>query len=215
MEIRYFSTSIPWAEYQGEWGLGIENQAHIVQFNVQPGDLSAFICERSGDKMMMKGRWGKSASDTVLLFNARREGIFSQNSFRFAMRDRRCIVPMDSFYHVTNHPIEGVSAYRVRPLNGKPSFAAALYSEDGSFYTLITRKVKSRIGDLVDRTPVLLESNEDIETWLSSKNMAALDAILTQDKTAWDFYVISSEIVHNVNSPILHEARHKDLTLFD
>ena len=215
MEIRYFSTSIPWAEYEAEWSLGIENRAHVVQFNVQPGDLSAYICERSGEKKMEKGRWGKSASDTVLLFNARREGIFSQNSFRFAMRERRCIVPMDSFYHVVSHPVDGVSAYRVKPRNSKPSFAAALYSEDGSFFTLITRKVRSRIGDLIDRTPVLLESKDDIQTWLTTKSMSQLDVLLNQDKTAWDFYVISSEIVHNVNSPILHEARHKDLTLFD
>lgn len=136
-------------------------------------------------------RWGllppfaKEASFSSRTFNARRETLGEKPSFRGSLGRYRAIVPMDGYFEwVRDDKGKRKQPYFIAPADGTPLYMAALVSwwkgpgnhegpaasEDGTFLlsaTIITREASGELGELHDRTPVMLRRGE-IDAWLDT-----------------------------------------------
>jgi putative SOS response-associated peptidase YedK len=151
------------------------------------------------------------------MINARSEGIFSQNAFRFAIRNCRCVIPVDSFYSLTKHPGREVRANRIYAGEGRPLFVAALTTQDRQCVNPITGSATNQISDICDRQLILFDNKADIQAWCDPElKVSQLDTLLKRSlQLPLTYYAITTDIEKSVNSPILHERRHRHLTLFD
>ena len=168
---------------------------------------------------MDKSLWAwKSAQGDINhnIINARIEGIFSQNAFRFAIRNCRCVIPIDSFYSVIKHPGKELMANRLYPNSEGPLFVAALTTRDRKCVNPMTASAVDMISDVTDRQLIFFDNKADVQAWCDPDlKVSQLDALLRRSIRPLCYYAITSDLEKDVNSPILHERRHRHLTLFD
>lgn len=215
MIISYLSSAIPWSTIEKQWDFQIDNIHHIVQYNIQSGDHLAVLHQDQGNLSMTKVGFGFGRPPGFTLNNARKEGIFSQSSFRFLIRNQRCLIPLDSFYQVHRHPQDGTTCYRCY-IPGKESFlAAGLLNEQGDSVVLITQPSQGNLKDVAERTPVTFDSFAQASRWMQTTNISEVDALMEAQIEQWAFHVTTNELLHMTNSPLLHKPVHKHLTLFD
>jgi putative SOS response-associated peptidase YedK len=150
-------------------------------YNVAPTDEAAVVVQRDDRRAIVRYRWGliphwadspKIASRT---FNARAETVGSTPAFRDALRRRRCLVPVDSFYEWRR---EGTvrQPYRIARPDGRPLVLAGLWAgwrdphaeEVRRTFTIVTTRASERIADLHDRMPVVL-AEPAWERWLDTR----------------------------------------------
>ncbi len=125
--------------------------------------------------------WVKDPKDFPLLINARAETAATKNSFRGAMKYRRCLIPASGFYEWRRHknPAKGErksDAYFLRPSDDAPfAFAGLMESYlavDGSEIdtaAILTTAANDTIGAIRDRMPVVVRAC-DHERWLDCRH---------------------------------------------
>ena len=148
------------------------------RFNVAPTDDAFVVVQRDDRRAITAYRWGLVphwASDLKAgsrMFNARAETLTTSPAFRVAFRQRRCLVPVDSFYEWKR---EGTirQPYRVVREDGRPLAIAGLWAgwHDPATetvrrtFTIVTTTPNEALADLHDRMPVMLP--DDVwERWL-------------------------------------------------
>jgi len=148
-------------------------------FNVAPTDDAAVVVQRDDRRAIVRYGWGliphwvedakRQAAKTI---NARAETVASAPSFRDALRRRRCLVPVDSFYEWKRE--DGVrQPYRIARADGRPLALAGLWAgrrdpESGEVrrtFTIVTTRANEQIAGLHDRMPVILAPSA-WATWL-------------------------------------------------
>ena len=147
-------------------------------FNVAPTDEAAVVVQRDDRRAIVRYRWGLiphwavSAKIAGRTFNARAETIGVTPAFRDALRRRRCLVPVDSFYEWRLEA--GVrQPYRIVRSDGAPLALAGLWAgwrdpESGEVrrtFTIVTTHANEQIAELHDRMPVILAADA-WTTWL-------------------------------------------------
>ena len=160
--------------------------------------------------------WAKDLKIGARMINARREGIEKKPSFRKAIREKRCLVLADSFYEWQRNE-NGKTPFRIQPTDGSLLIMAGIWEQwtpkesDSSpvyTYSVITGEPNAEMEPIHDRMPMLLQSEDVQEQWLS--NDTALDDALSLLRTpkagTLTYYPVSS-LVGNVrnNGPELHE----------
>jgi putative SOS response-associated peptidase YedK len=148
-------------------------------YNVAPTDEAAVVVQRDDRRAVVRYRWGliphwadrAMASRT---FNARSETVAVSPAFREAIRRRRCLVPVDSFYEWRGEgPVR--QPYRIVRSDARPLVLAGLWSgwrepESGEIrrtFTIVTTRASQQIANLHDRMPVILPP-ERWRTWLDT-----------------------------------------------
>ena len=148
------------------------------RYNVAPTDEAFVVVQREDRRAITAYRWGLVphwASDLKAgsrMFNARAETLTTSPAFRVAFRQRRCLVPVDSFYEWKR---EGTvrQPYRVVREDGRPLAIAGLWAgwHDPATetvrrtFTIVTTTPNEALADLHDRMPVMLP--DDVwERWL-------------------------------------------------
>ena len=155
------------------------------RFNVAPTDDAFVVVQRDDRRAITAYRWGLVphwASDLKAgsrMFNARAETLSTSPAFRVAYKQRRCVVPVDSFYEWKR---EGTirQPYRVAREDGRPLALAGLWAgwHDPATeavrrtFTIVTTTPNQALADLHDRMPVILP-DDAWQRWLDS---AAADA---------------------------------------
>jgi putative SOS response-associated peptidase YedK len=158
---RLFATTNPVPNFAPTWNMAPTRSAPVVRRHPQSG-------ERHLDLL----RWGliphwtrdlKSARQPI---NARAETAATAPMFRDALRDRRCLVPIDAFYEWR---AEGKAKipYAIARADGQPIAAAGLWegwrSPDGETlrsYAIVTTSACDSLGHLHERMPVVLEPEQ-------------------------------------------------------
>ncbi|HVL54494.1 MAG TPA: SOS response-associated peptidase [Vitreimonas sp.] len=138
-------------------------------FNVAPTDEAAVVVQREDRRAVLRFRWGliphwaESARIAARTFNARAETVASMPAFRDAFRQRRCLVPVDSFYEWRRDG-DARRPYRIVREDGAPLVLAGLWAgwrdpgtgEVRRTFTIVTTEANERVRSLHDRMPVIL-----------------------------------------------------------
>ena len=139
------------------------------RYNVAPTDDAFVVVQREDRRAITAYRWGLVPHWAVDLkagsrmFNARAETLATSPAFRVAFKQRRCLVPVDSFYEWKR---EGTirQPYRVMRDDGRPLALAGLWAgwHDPATetvrrtFTIVTTTPNEALADLHDRMPVML-----------------------------------------------------------
>lgn len=178
-----------------------EEPAAVHNTEVRPTDESLIIRVRNGERLALPARWGlippwaKDGTIAQHTFNARAETIAEKPSFRSAFRQRRCIVPMTSFFEWRS--VAGQKKkqrLRFASTNSEPLAVAGLWerwekSGDGQMretFTVITTTANRFMAPIHDRMPVIL-SKTDWDAWLNpdQTNTVLLRSMLTPCPDNW------------------------------
>ncbi|MEN3791438.1 SOS response-associated peptidase [Fulvimarina sp. MAC3] len=141
--------------------------------------------------------WVKDASKFPLLINARGETVATKNSFRAALKYRRCLIPATEFYEWRRSGSGPSAPYLFRPKGGRPfAFAGlmetAIDSDGGEIDTaaIVTTAAAGPPSEIHDRMPVALEEGE-FERWLNCRDYDASDvADLLARSAVPDFEIV-------------------------
>jgi putative SOS response-associated peptidase YedK len=148
------------------------------RYNVAPTDDAAVVVQRDDRRAVTAYRWGLIphwAEDPKVgnrMFNARAETLATSPVFREALRKRRCLVPVDSFYEWRR---EGKvrQPFRVVRTDGRPLALAGLWSgwrdpdtgEVRRTFTIVTTTPNDLMRGIHDRMPVVVPPDR-WERWL-------------------------------------------------
>ncbi|MCC6724785.1 MAG: SOS response-associated peptidase [Saprospiraceae bacterium] len=165
--------------------------------------------------------WSEDGKNTGRLINARCEGIEEKPSFRLPIRQRRCLVPADSFYEWRTEGRQKVP-YRILLKNNELMFFAGVWDiwRKGDHalrtFSIVTTDANEDMAGIHDRMPVVLTSPEQQRRWLESEDMAEIMQLLqTPPAQLLKKYRVSEKVnaVAN-NSPTMHQEVPEQPTLF-
>ena len=167
--------------------------------------------------------WSRDGKLSGKLINARKEGIASKPSFRMPIRQRRCLVPADSFYEWRPYGQKKMP-YRIRMKDESIMMMAGIWDEWKmgnqivQSFSIITTTPNNDMELIHSRMPVIFSEKENQARWLSNK--IDLNEVLEMIQTPADnlLHIYSvSELVNSVksNSAQLHEEVLEPPTLFD
>jgi len=145
-------------------------------WNVAPTDPGYVVVQtKEGVRQLRVLRWGlvpswsKDAKGAARMINARQESVKDKPAFRKAFAGRRCLVPADGYYEWKQEGADKQPWYLSTP---DPLAMAGLYEHwkqpDGTWlstYTIITTSAPDELGEIHDRTPLLVP-REHWGVWL-------------------------------------------------
>lgn len=148
------------------------------RYNVAPTDEALVVVQRDERRAITAYRWGliphwaDSAKVGSRMFNARAETLTASPAFRDALRRKRCLVPVESFYEWRR---EGAirQPYAIARSDGRPIVLAGLWSgwRDPATdtvrrtFTIVTTRPNRTMAEIHDRMPVVLD-DADWPAWL-------------------------------------------------
>lgn len=131
--------------------------------------------------------WSKDRRGAARLINARSETVTEKPAFRRAAAARRCLLPADGYYEWQQTP-EGKVPYFLHDPDGATLAMAGLYElwrdpergeDDPDRWvwttTVITREATDLLGEIHDRTPVLVPPDAR-DAWLDCRSGDAATA---------------------------------------
>ncbi|WP_460864910.1 SOS response-associated peptidase [Rhodococcus aerolatus] len=174
--------------------------APAPSWNVAPTDAVPVVLERPPHdgpdqprRTLRTARWGlvpgwsKDRRGAARLINARSETVTEKPAFRRAAAARRCLLPADGYYEWQPTP-EGKVPYFLHDPDGALLAMAGLYelwrdperAEDDPerwvwTTTVITREATDLLGEIHDRTPVLVPPDAR-DAWLDCRSGDAATA---------------------------------------
>lgn len=141
-------------------------------FNVAPTDPVYVVLQRHETRRLRVMRWGlvpswsKDTKGAARLINARRETVADKPAFRAAYQRRRCLVPADGYYEWVSQGSRKQPWFLVSR-DRAPLAMAGLYelwkAPDETFLwtcTILTTDAPDELGQIHDRTPLLVPSSE-------------------------------------------------------
>lgn len=190
-------------------------QDSYVITNDQPQKLQAF-------KWGLVPYWANDSSGGGKLINARREGIETRPSFKTPIKNRRCLVVVDSFYEWKRSAGQKIP-YRIRMKEDQLMVMAGIWDSwtDGNSvlrsFSIITTPPNREMSTVHTRMPVILETKEVWESWLKDQPLEKILEILkTPSDDLLDIYKVSGKVNSVKNdSPELHNRIPEIPTLFD
>ena len=108
--------------------------------------------------------------------NAKIETLFSNGMFKYSARDRRCLIVVDAFYEPKGPKPKPGDPRRDQYIfnfgDGRPFALGGIWAhykaEDDDFFgfAIVTTNPGEPVADIHDRSPVILDSPAEWETWL-------------------------------------------------
>jgi len=147
------------------------------RYNIAPSQQIAVIRNFSGENHLDYMRWGlvpSWAEDTSIgykLINAKSETVFEKNSFRRAIRTRRCLIPASGFYEWRNSDNIKTPYYVSMTENNPMAFAGIWEQWKAADHSMIetcailTTAANHLMETIHDRMPVILHPQE-YSLWL-------------------------------------------------
>ena len=145
-------------------------QIEVKTGEVFPGDVAAVLASnRKLEPQAFGMKWGYQLPDGKLIFNARSETAAQKAMFADGMRQRRCLVPADSYYE-WQKPGQGKQKYDIGPAVVNGFFLAGIYRiEQGMpVFSILTKEPVDSIAFIHNRMPVILP-NDAMKDWLNPR----------------------------------------------
>jgi putative SOS response-associated peptidase YedK len=148
-------------------------------YNINPTMDAPVIVNRAGATLVELMKWGliaKGAKDTNSVFryktyNIPSEKILAKHSWETAVRQSRCLVPVNGFYILTSNEIGKRAYYAER--SDKALFAlAGVYSswqdvegKEHGTYSVLTAEANQDVAPVGDRMPLIIQPDDEV-LWL-------------------------------------------------
>lgn len=145
-------------------------QIEVKTGEVFPGDVAAVIASnRKLEPQTFGMKWGYQLPDGKLIFNARSETAAQKAMFADGMRQRRCLIPADSYYEWQKTG-QRKQKYEISPSGLDGFFIAGIYRvEQGRpVFSILTKEPVESIAFIHNRMPVILP-NEAMSDWLNPR----------------------------------------------
>lgn len=155
----------------------LERYNPLPTFNLAPTQWHPVITQQDPQhyqyfKWGLIPSWSKDHRIGSKLINARVEGLIEKPFFKSALKDRRCIVPLDGFYEWKVVANKVKKPYRIRFKDDSIFFVAGLYdqwknekAEIIHSFTIITQKPNPYLSSIHDRMPAILQREQE-SLWL-------------------------------------------------
>ena len=143
-------------------------QIEVKTEEVNPGDIAAVIASnRKLEPQAFGMKWGYKLPDGKLIFNARSETAAQKAMFADGMRQRRCLIPADSYYEWQKVG-QGKQKYQIAPTDANGFFLAGIYRIEKGIpvFSILTKEPVESISFIHNRMPVILPE-EIILDWLN------------------------------------------------
>lgn len=197
-----------------------------VSYNIAPTQHAYIVANDQPERLQyitwgLVPHWSNDGKNTGRLINARREGIEGKPSFRIPVRQRRCLVPADSFYEWRREGTQKIP-YRILLKSENLMMFAGLWDVwfNGDYglktFSIITTDANGDVADIHNRMPVILTGLENQKKWLEAEELDdILELLATPPEGMLKMYRIS-DLVNSVvnNSPELQEEVPEPPTLF-
>ena len=162
--------------------------------------------------------WAKDTSSAPRMINARSETVAEKPSFRGAFRHRRCLIPTSGFYEwktETRAKKPYKQPYRVHFTDQRLMVTAGLFevwhAADGSALgscSMLTTTASETMSALHPRMPVVLDSEDEWDAWLSPRAEPGVLLSLCQPFESRDFafHAVDRRVgqVRNESPDLLH-----------
>ena len=145
-------------------------QIEVKTGQVFPGDVAAVIASnRKLEPHAFGMKWGYQLPDGKLIFNARSETAAQKAMFADGMRQRRCLVPADSYYEWQKNG-QRKQKYEIEPSGSEGFLLAGIYRmEQGrAVFSILTKDPVESIAFIHNRMPVILPKDA-MTDWLNPK----------------------------------------------
>lgn len=214
--VTQFSFSASKEKMKRQYNLDINKDLH-QSFNIGANQNAYILKSDSADLQVFRWglipSWAKDKEVGKNLINAQAEGIAGQLSFRFPVRQRRCVVFADSYYEWKKEP-RNAQPYRVFLANGDLMAFAGVWDswedKDKKVYhtfSIISTTANEDLQKLgVIRMPVILEADE-VQKWLADEPLPKLlDLLKPLKNNSLAYYPISKNVESLENNyPELHK----------
>lgn len=199
------------------------NLKHVRSFNINPLQKASIFIEDEGIKHKL-AVWGllphfsKELVNRGNLFNAYSEGISSKPSYRIPIRQKRCLIPADSYYVQSEN-----QWYRVLRRDRSVLFFAGIYDtivlDDNEYisFSLVTIAPNRDLITLKREMPVTL-TDDVFNAWLNPETplKTVLSYLKPSENYQWIYYPISNAVASDgYNGPDVHDEIQSERTLFD
>jgi putative SOS response-associated peptidase YedK len=214
----------PTPKQQAELPLPVPGSAILsARYNIAPTQRACVITHRGAAAVQtmewgLVPHWSKDGKNSGALINARAESLLEKPSFRDAFRNRRCLVPADSFYEWKTLPGRQKAPYRIHSTDGQLLFMAGIWDiwqhngEEKTTFSIVTTAPNREMSEIHNRMPLLLTTAEARERWLAEPNEVLLqpapDHLLTM-------YRVTTKLnATTYDAPDAHERELEEWTLF-
>lgn len=176
------------------------------RYNIAPTQ-EAYVITNTAPHTLQKFRWGllpfwtKPDQRSAPLINARSEGVENKPSFRTPIRERRCLVPADSFYEWQRQNGQKVP-FRIFPAEDSLLIMAGIWdiwrSPAGPVYSfsILTTTPNTEVSTLHDRMPVVLPGKDIRDKWLAQDTplTEVLDLLQPVRDGYFNYYPVSTDV---------------------
>ena len=185
----------------------VEKSEYKKRYNAAPSQLLPVIT-KSDKKNVQFFKWGlipfwaKEEKIGYQLINARAETVTEKPSFKYALKERRCLVLADGYYELMKTP-EGKIPFRIT-LKDEILFAfAGIWEEWESSndrviksFSIVTVPASSTIRDIHGRMPAILTPEEE-QNWIGNIETTEAVGLLN----SYQGELLSNRVSKLVNSP--------------
>ena len=180
------------------------------RYNVAPEQIMPVVIERDSSRHLVLMQWGfmpvwaKDERDVFKYktFNARSEGIFDKVTWKYAIRNNRCLIPGNGFYEWRDTP-GGKQPYYIHPQDEDLFAFAGIYrnwrnkdGEEFGTYSIITTAANRQMENIHNRMPVILHRDRE-DAWLDPANdsQETLEALMSPYVDGQlDIYPVSKDV---------------------
>ncbi len=151
-----------------EVGKGLEDLYLEAEDEIAPGSMQPVVMEHAdGTRQMEMMRWGFKLPDRFL-FNARSEGVATSRFWKESFRQRRCLVPADSFYEWQKVKTGKKPKFEFEIVDHHPFGMAGLWApwknpktqEWENTFAILTGEANAVMRPIHDREPVIIEPRD-------------------------------------------------------
>lgn len=201
-------TNLEQIKEQFDVQVGISEEEYYPSYNIAPSQSVLAIINDGANNRMGHLRWGlipswaKDEKIGYKMINARSETIDEKPSYRRAFIQRRCILPMNSFYEWIAEEKEKIPML-IKMKNNELFAVAGIWEtwkrEDGEMInscTILTTEANALVKSIHNRMPVILPP-EILQHWLdpSLRDKDSLKAMLSPfESTLMEAYPVSKEV---------------------
>jgi len=156
-----------------------EEYKKVKRGEIYPTDtVPVIIPEHSTNVDILPMQWGFRPVQTGgrALINARSETVFEKPTFRYSIKNHRCIVPANGFFEWANLQGGGKQKYLIKSADAPVLFFAGIYDKkpdmqakkDLVHFVILTRESRGLLRSIHHRMPVTI-AKRDILKWLNGR----------------------------------------------
>jgi putative SOS response-associated peptidase YedK len=210
----------------GFYSEDIERYNPVPNYNLGPGQYHPVLTNEEPD-MFNFLRWGlipywaKDEKIGYKMINARAETLEEKPAFKGALRNRRCLIPLDGFYEWEKRQ-KGISfPYRFVLQKNEIFSAAGIWEswktsggKELRTFSIITVRANKTVGKLHGRMPAILFPSEE-RLWLDNelKTEELLDLLKPYPEDNMYGYPVSTKVnsVKNNAPDLILETKHPSI----